>query len=234
MLLFSPLMIEDIPMTVATPITTPRTVRNDRSVFFRSESSASSRISLISQSHNRIEVGRFRCGIDPKEQADTGGHAQSERNRPPFDRSGKGRQPRNRQCNRGAEQNSDDAADQCKSRRLDEKLNQDVVPPRSRRFADSYLARPFSHGYEHDVHDNDAADDQRNRRDADRHRKKRAADIGPDLQEIVVRVEREVVLHAVRQMPSCAKRETNFTLSGREMLFIERFRVNGYGSARTI
>ena len=65
--LFKPLMIEDIPMTVATPITTPSRVRNDRRVFFRSESRASSRISLIAQSHNGIEIRRFRRRIDTEE-----------------------------------------------------------------------------------------------------------------------------------------------------------------------
>jgi len=66
---FSPLIIDDIPMTVATPITTPSTVRNERSLFFRSESSARRRMSLITQRFDRIEVGRFFRWINAEEQS---------------------------------------------------------------------------------------------------------------------------------------------------------------------
>ena len=38
-------LADDIPITVATPMTTPRMVRKDLSLLFRNESSASSRIS---------------------------------------------------------------------------------------------------------------------------------------------------------------------------------------------
>src|SRR5262249_7935985 len=77
--LLSPLMIDDMPITVATPMTTPRTVKNDRSLFLRRESSASSRISLISQSHDGIEIGCFGCRINPEEQADTRRYEEAER-----------------------------------------------------------------------------------------------------------------------------------------------------------
>src|SRR5262245_47175192 len=110
MLLFRPLMIDDIPITVATPITTPRTVKNERSLFLRRESSARSRISLISQGHDGVEIGCFSCGIDSKEQADAGGYDEAECHRPPFDCGRQRRQPRNRQCNGGTQQNTDDSA----------------------------------------------------------------------------------------------------------------------------
>src|SRR5438874_13330485 len=87
MLLFRPLMMEDIPITVATPITTPSTVRNDRSLFLRRESSASRRISLIAKRHDGIQIGRLRCRIDPEEQTDARRNSKAERYRPPFDRS---------------------------------------------------------------------------------------------------------------------------------------------------
>src|SRR5580704_11641302 len=70
MLVFSPLMIEDIPMTVATPITTPNTVRKDRNVFLRSESRARRRVSLIPERHDGIEIRRLGCGVDSKKQSD--------------------------------------------------------------------------------------------------------------------------------------------------------------------
>ena|SRR5438876_9271929 len=87
MLLFKPLMIEDIPITVATPITTPKTVRNDRSLFLRSESNASNRISLIAQCHDGIEIGCLGCRIDAEEKANARGYYQAKRHGPPLDRS---------------------------------------------------------------------------------------------------------------------------------------------------
>ena len=44
---YRPAVFDDIPITVATPITTPRTVKNERSLFLRTESSASRMISLM-------------------------------------------------------------------------------------------------------------------------------------------------------------------------------------------
>src|SRR4030095_7774861 len=95
MLLFSPLMIDDIPITVATPMTTPRTVKNDRSLFLRRESSARSRISLISQCHDGIEIGCFRGGIDPEEQADARGYGEGAGPPPPLNTPPREGQPRN-------------------------------------------------------------------------------------------------------------------------------------------
>src|SRR5439155_24725856 len=84
MLLLRPLMMDDIPITVATPITTPRIVRNDLSLFLRSESSVRRRISLISQCHYGIEVLRFCRRRNLEEQAYAGRHCQSQCDRPPL------------------------------------------------------------------------------------------------------------------------------------------------------
>src|SRR6266849_8245800 len=72
-----PLMIDDIPITVATPITTPRMVRKDLSLLLRNESKASSRISFITQSHNGIEIRGFRRRIDTEEKPHRRGDGQS-------------------------------------------------------------------------------------------------------------------------------------------------------------
>ena len=44
---------------------------------------------------------------------------------------------------------------------LDEKLQQNIVATRSQRLANTDLTGAFSNGYQHDVHDDDAANDQR-------------------------------------------------------------------------
>ena len=48
---------------------------------------------------------------------------------------------------------------------LDEELAEDVGAPRAERLADADLARPLGDGDEHDVHDADPADEQRDRGD---------------------------------------------------------------------
>ena len=61
---------------------------------------------------------------------------------------------------------------------LDEELSQHVGAARADRHADADLARPLGHRHEHDVHDADAADEQRdrgNRREQARHHLGRAA-----------------------------------------------------------
>src|SRR5262245_4427112 len=93
MLLLRPLMIDDIPITVATPMMTPSVVRNDLSLFWARESTASRRISLIPQRLDRIEIRRLRCGIDPEKQSSAGRHAETQRDRPPLDRRGQRRLP---------------------------------------------------------------------------------------------------------------------------------------------
>src|SRR5213592_765680 len=90
---FRPLMIEDIPITVATPITIPSTVRKDLRLFLCKESRARRRISFISQRHNRIEVRGLRCRINAEEQAHTGRNHEAERHGPPLDGSWQRRQP---------------------------------------------------------------------------------------------------------------------------------------------
>jgi hypothetical protein len=49
---------------------------------------------------------------------------------------------------------------------LDQELQQDVARLGADRHANPDLARPFGHRDEQDVHDADAADQQRDRRDA--------------------------------------------------------------------
>src|SRR5438132_6426968 len=97
MLLFRPLMIEDIPITVATPMTTPNKVRIDLSVFLRSESRARRKISLIAERHDGIQVCGFGCRINSKEQTNAGRDAKAQSHSPPFDGSRQRSQPRNRQ-----------------------------------------------------------------------------------------------------------------------------------------
>ena len=63
---------------------------------------------------------------------------------------------------RDAEASPEEADDQ----RLDQKLRHDIVAPRAERLAQSDFPRSFGDGHQHDVHDANAANDQRDRCDA--------------------------------------------------------------------
>src|SRR5690349_16547720 len=136
-------MIDDMPITVATPMTTPSTVRNERSLFFRNESNASSRVSLISQRHDGVEIGSFGCRIDTEKEPDGCRNREAESNGPPFDGCGKRREIGDRQGYRAAQQNSDNSSDHCEGCRFHQELHQNVMAPRARRLPDSDLTRTF-------------------------------------------------------------------------------------------
>ena len=121
---------------------------------------------------------------------------------------------------------AEDSADQRQRRRFHEKLNQDVMPARAGRFSNADLARSLGDRDQHDIHDDDSADDQRDRCNADRYRKKRTADIGPDLKKIIVCIEREIVLRVVAQVPPRAQRQTDLAFRGRQVFFVQRFGVD--------
>ena len=64
------------------------------------------------------------------------------------------------------DRDADQAAEQGQRQRLDEELGEDVAAARADRLADADLAGPLPDRHEHDVHDPDAADDERDRGDA--------------------------------------------------------------------
>ena len=65
-----------------------------------------------------------------------------------------------------AERDADGAAGERQDDRLDQELQQHVEVARADRQAQADLARPLGHRHQHDVHDADAADQQRHRGDA--------------------------------------------------------------------
>ena len=66
------------------------------------------------------------------------------------------------------ERDADEPAGERQRQRLDQELRQDVARLGADRHADADLARPLGHAHQHDVHDPDAADQQRHRGDARR------------------------------------------------------------------
>src|SRR5664279_2867572 len=69
-LLLSPLMTEEMVMTVVTPITMPRMVRPERNLVVRGQYGYASAVLFVAQSLDRVEIGCLPCRIDSKNQAD--------------------------------------------------------------------------------------------------------------------------------------------------------------------
>ena len=101
----------------------------------------------------------------------------------------------------GAEDRSDDAAEHRQHDGLGEHLRHDVGAPRAERFSQSDLARALGDDHQHDVHDDDAADDERQRDDADQHGKDAARRRSIDAEHRVGIEDREVVRLARLQPP---------------------------------
>ena len=110
-----------------------------------------------------------------------------------FDRRRHRRQRRDRQRECRAEHRADDAAEDRQHDRLGQHLRHDVGAPRAERLAQADLARPLGDHHQHDVHDDDAADDQRQRDDADEHGEDAVGRLAVEVEERVRREHAEVV-----------------------------------------
>ena len=113
---------------------------------------------------------------------------------------------------------------------LGQHLRHDVRPARAERLAQADLARPLGHHHQHDVHDHDAADDERQRDDADEHGEDAVGGRVVDVEDGVGREDAEVVAAAsasararceARRSPRpsgrrCSRRSRGFTVSDSE------------------
>ena len=95
---------------------------------------------------------------------------------------------------RRAENDADDAADDGQKHRFEQELRQDVAVFRAEGFAQADLARALRHRDQHDVHDADAADEQRDRRHRDQEPRQRAGDRAERVGQRLLGLDGEVVL----------------------------------------
>src|SRR5262245_14007177 len=122
--------------------------------------------SFMPQRLDRIEAGGAHRRIQPEDQAHGGRDAERHGDRVP----GHERVPfgvyRDHARDDEAEDHSDQPADETDRQGLDQELLPDVAAARAEAPADPDLARPLQDVGEHDVHDADAADQQRDAGDA--------------------------------------------------------------------
>src|SRR5664279_3692108 len=121
---------------------------------------------FVSESYDGIETGRLACGPDSEDnpdhetEDDRDDHGQRVEEETP---AGIGPY---REGSDEAESDADDAAGQREDQGLDEELGHDVSTSGADGLADADLTRPLANRDEHDVHDPDPADEQRDRGDA--------------------------------------------------------------------
>src|SRR5207248_10933659 len=87
---------------------------------------------------------------------------------------------------------------------LGEELAQYVAAPRAEGLPQADLASPFRDRHQHDVHDHDAADDQRHEHDARDDGGEDRADAGPESLDAFRGVEHEIVVLLGAQMAPAA------------------------------
>ena len=122
---------------------------------------------LVADGLDRIEFGGLHRRINSEQQADADRHAEGDRD------GGRGdiRRPAGRRRDdlrqREAEHNSDQAADDRDQHRFRQELTNDVGLACADGAADSDFAGTLEHGGQHDVHDADTADQQRDAGDTD-------------------------------------------------------------------
>ena len=104
-----------------------------------------------------------------------------------------------------ADEDSDHPADRREGHRLQEKLLEDVPGSGADRQANPDLAGPLRHRDEHDVHDPDPADEQRDRGDAGEERGQHAGDSAHELLDLAEVTDREVVVLALVDPPPLAE-----------------------------
>ena len=120
---------------------------------------------FISQSIDRIRLCGFRRRVNPKEDADYGRKGYRKKDDPRFDHNRESKRRAARCHETHSEKNADDSAQSGQDRGLCQELDQDIPGPCTERLSDTDLTGPLRDGHQHDVHDPDAAHQERDRSD---------------------------------------------------------------------
>src|SRR5688572_14124242 len=171
----SPVRMDATATTVITPTTIPRTVSTLRNLFERMESIAIRIVSVgnaagvfmrsvLGQRHDGIQARCFHCGINSSDHADAAGDQDREKNVTESNRHGNGRRNSNNPGNTGSQKQTQDSSYGSEKGGLNQELHQNLTFPRADRLTQADLKRPLGDRNQHDVHDDDAADHQRQER----------------------------------------------------------------------
>src|SRR5208283_4328016 len=154
------------------------------------------RLRLKAQRSDWIQHGGAFRGIHAEKNTHARRHEDSRENCPELDSRGHA----DCQCDplrdNDPEQHANRATEQRQGDGLNQELQQDVAAARAHGLADADLSGSFRHRNQHDVHDHDAANHQRDGGDSNHGVEKRAAEVRPDTQQAIVSLDVEIVLVA--------------------------------------
>src|SRR5713226_7771980 len=198
----NPATIDAMAMTVAIPMTTPRMVSPERSLFTRSWSSAINQPSRIewramllgAQRFDWVESRRPVRGVDTEYDADREPEPQGKGDGPEGHARGEGRRGRNENRERAAGQQACDSAEERKDHRLGEELAPNVAPRGPERLTDPDLPRALRDAHHHDVHDDDAADQHADPGHGRHHVEDDPREPGPERDQPLAGIDGKVVL----------------------------------------
>src|SRR6202158_2591607 len=165
---------------------------------------------LKAQRRDWVQQSRAFCGIHAEKNTHARRHEYSCQHCPEFDLRGHADRKRNDLGKGDAGHNADRAAKQRQSNGLDQKLQQDVITARAHGLADADLPSAFRNRNQHDVHDHDAADHQRDGGDSYHGVKERAAEVRPDTQQAIVGLDIEIVVIARMDVAAGAREGARF------------------------
>ena len=111
--------------------------------------------------------------------------------------------------------------------RLDEELHQDVERLGPERHAQADLARSLGDAHEHDVHDPDAADQQRDRGDARQQGRHRIGPLLPRARDLAHVADGEIVVVARREVVAITEQRRDVLLGATDVLGRRRLDVDG-------
>src|SRR5205814_1840853 len=150
---------------------------------------------LVAQCLDRMQTRRPHRRVETEDHSDRDGHTDGDRDRARRDEDRdlcRGRDLMDHYGDAPAEQDPEDAADAGEADRLDEELGEDVAPARADGLADADLPGPLVHRDEHDVHDPDASDEQRDPADRPEEQRERPGHRAERVQRVVLVRDREV------------------------------------------
>src|ERR1700692_739824 len=185
-------MIETMAMTVVTPMTMPRTVSAERSLYAVSARAAKRTFSRAARMWSRARmsirpqrVDWRQVGSTPGREVSRGdagddGHHQSADHQRRRHERRQGEGTGDPEADEDAQEHAGDAAAEREQNRLGQKLKLDGSLARAKGAANADLSRPLHHRHQHDVGDHDAADNERDAGDEDHQREPARRDALPE------------------------------------------------------
>ena len=167
---------------------------------------------FIPQGFDGVEFGCFPGRVDAEEEADADGEAEGDDDRCCRDDCLEEARLGDSQGDADAAGDAQEAADDADDDGFDEELHHDVLEGRAQGFTDADFPRPFSDGDHHDVHDADAADDERNGGDTAQEEGQHGRRAGHGFHEARQVADVEVVFLAVHDVMALAQQRFDFGL----------------------